>query len=165
MGVDYGETFPLVVQFTSVRVMFAIVYVKDLELHQKDVLGAFMYGDLDKEIYIEVPAGFKDSSRPNLVCKLLKACYGLKRAPRLWHAKIDAFLIGELKFKRSPSDQCLYVKHAAKAIWPIPLYVDDLQITGSDTTAIVWIKGELRQRFEMKDLGGSASPPRTRNLS
>ncbi len=46
---------------------------------------------------MEVPAGFKDPSRPNLVSKLLKALYGLKQAPRLWHAKIDAFLIGEIQ--------------------------------------------------------------------
>ncbi len=35
----------------------------------------------------------------------------------------------------------------------IALYVDDLLIAGNDTAGIVWIKGELRQRFEMKDLG------------
>ncbi len=35
----------------------------------------------------------------------------------------------------------------------IALYVDDLLMAGNDTAAIVWIKGELRQRFEMNDLG------------
>ncbi len=30
---------------------------------------------------------------------------------------------------------------------------DDLLIAGNDTAAILWIKGELRKRFEMKDLG------------
>ena len=35
----------------------------------------------------------------------------------------------------------------------IALYVDDLLIAGRDTTSIEWMKGELRQRFEMKDLG------------
>ncbi len=45
------------------------------------------------------------------------------------------------------------MKHSAKAIMLIALYVDDLMIAGNDTVAIVWIKGELRQRFEMMDLG------------
>ncbi len=79
---------------------------------------------------MEVPAGFRDPSRPNVVRKLLKALYGLKQAPRLWHAKIDAFLIGELEFISSPNDPCLYVKHSAKAIMLIALYVDDLLIAG-----------------------------------
>ncbi len=102
---------------------------------------------------MEVPDGFKDSSRPNLVCKLLKALYGLKQAPRLWHDKIDEFLIGELEFISSPNDPCLYVTHTAKALMIIALYVDDLPIAGNDTVAISWMKGELRKRFEMKDLG------------
>ncbi len=71
-GVDYGETYAPVVKFTSVRVMLATVAVQDLELHQMDVVTAFLHGNLDKDIYMEVPAGFKDPSRPNLVCKLLK---------------------------------------------------------------------------------------------
>ncbi len=71
----------------------------------------------------------------------MKALYGLKQASRLWHAKIDAFLIGELEFKSNPNYPCLYVKHSAKAIMLIALYVDDLLIAGNDTAAIVWIKG------------------------
>ena len=54
----------------------------DLELFQMDVVTAFLNGDLDEDIYMEVPAGFKDPRRPELVCKLLKALYGLKQAPR-----------------------------------------------------------------------------------
>ncbi len=133
--------------------MLATVAVKDLELHHMNVVTAFLHGDLDKDIYMEGHAGFKDTSSPNLVCKLLKALYGLKQTPRLWQAKIDAILIGELKFISRPNDPCLYVKHSAKAIMPIALYADDLLIAGNDTTGIVWITGELRQRFEMKDLG------------
>ncbi len=111
-GVDYGETYAPVAKFTYVPVMFATVAEQDLELHQMDVMTAFLHGDLDKDIYMEVRA----EPRPNLVCKLFKALYGLKQAPRLWHAKIDVFLIGELKFISSPNDPCLYVKHSAKAI-------------------------------------------------
>ncbi len=35
----------------------------------------------------------------------------------------------------------------------IALYVDDLLIAGNEYRSIAWIKGELRKRFEMKDLG------------
>ena len=35
----------------------------------------------------------------------------------------------------------------------IALYVDDLLLAGSDLDAILWMKGELNKRFEMKDLG------------
>ncbi len=52
-----------------------------------DVVTAFLHGDIDKDTYMEVAAGFKDPSRSDIVCKLRKALYGLKQAPRLWHAK------------------------------------------------------------------------------
>ncbi len=66
-GVDYGETYAPVVSFTSVRIMLARVAVGDIELHQMDIVTAVLHGDLDKEISMEIPAGFKDSSRPNLL--------------------------------------------------------------------------------------------------
>ncbi len=70
---DYGETYAPVVKFTSVRVMLATVAINDIELHQMDVVTAFLHGDIDKDIYMEVPAGFKDPSRSDIVCKLRKA--------------------------------------------------------------------------------------------
>ncbi len=76
------------------------------------------------------------------MCKLLTVPYGLKRAPRLWHAKTDAFLIGELKIS-SPNDPYLYEKHSAKAIVLIALYVDELLIAENGTIVVVWIKGEV----------------------
>ncbi len=68
-----------------------------------DLEKAFLHGDLDKSKNMEEPAGFEDPSQPDLMGKLKKA-----EAPRLWHAKIDSFLIGELSFIGSRNDPCLY---------------------------------------------------------
>lgn len=154
-GVDYGETYAPVVKFTSVCVMLAIVAVQDLELHQMDVVTAFLHWDVDKHIYMSVPQGFRNTQQPNVVCKLRKALYGLKQAPRLWHAKINTFLLDRLKFMSSPNDPCLYVKHSTWSIIFIALYVDDLLIAGNDMSSIRWINGEMCKLFEMKDLGES----------
>ncbi len=42
-----------------------------------------MYADMQEEIYMEQPEGFHRwaSGASPLVCKLLKAVYGLKQAP------------------------------------------------------------------------------------
>ncbi len=75
--------------------------------------------------------------------------YGLKQAPRLWHAKIDAFLIDELRFVSSPNDPCFIVCHTTQSIMLIALYADDLLIAGNNSTSIAWIKGELREQFDI----------------
>lgn len=110
-GVDYTETFAPVVKLTSIRIFLATVAVMDLETGQMDVVTAFLNGDLDEDIYMEVPDGFKDPKRPDLVCKLRKALYGLKQAPRQWYAKIHEFLVNDLGFASSPNDPCMYTRH------------------------------------------------------
>jgi hypothetical protein len=43
---------------------------------------AFLYGEIDYNIYIELPSGFDDSSKHVYI--LLKSLYSLKQAPRIW---------------------------------------------------------------------------------
>jgi hypothetical protein len=151
-GFDYEETFAPVVKFTSIRIPFAIVALRDLELHQMDVVTAFLNDDLNGEIFMEQPEGFgvEDSSK---ACKLVKSLYGLKQAPRQWHAKIDGFLVGVLGFSRDVSDKCCNVKIQGGNIAIIALYVDDLLIACNNIGILNEIKEGLSRKFEMKDMG------------
>ena len=151
-GVDYIETYAPVVNIITIRLLFALVAMLDLELDQMDVITAFLYGDIDIVIYMEVPEGLKDPKRPNLVCKLLKSLYGLKHAPRQWYAKIHSFLV-ELGFISSSNDPCLYTLHTSSEFMIIVLYVDDILIAGSKRASIDSIKEKFKARFEMKDMG------------
>ena len=151
-GVDYIETYAPVVNIITIRLLLALVAQLDLELDQMDVITAFLYGDIDIDIYMEVPEGLKDPKRPNLVCKLLKSLYGLKQAPRQWYAKIHSFLV-ELGFISSSNDPCLYTLHTSSELMIIVLYVDDILIAGSKRASIESIKAKFKARFEMKDMG------------
>ena len=51
-GIDYDETFFLIVRLASIRLILAIVTSLDLELHQMDVKTAFLNGGLEEEIYM-----------------------------------------------------------------------------------------------------------------
>ena len=50
----------------------------NLEFEQLDVKSAFLHGDLDAEIFMEQPEGFKVKRKENMVCNLKKSLYGLK---------------------------------------------------------------------------------------
>ena len=80
-GLDYNETFATVVKPMSYKALFAFAAAQDWEIEQMDVKTAFLYGDLDEEIYIEQPEGSEDGT--DRVCLLKKALYGLKQSLRI----------------------------------------------------------------------------------
>ena len=77
-GIDYDEVFSPVVRHTSIKVVLALVALQDLELEQLDVKTTFLHGNLEEEIFMEQPEGFKKPGTENLVCRLKKSLYGLK---------------------------------------------------------------------------------------
>jgi hypothetical protein len=83
-GVDYNETFAPVAKFVSIRCIFALATIEDMEIHQMDVKIAFLNGDLEDENNMEQPEGFTQEGE-HLVCKLHKSLYGLKQSPRAWN--------------------------------------------------------------------------------
>lgn len=57
-GIDLTKTTLLVVAVTSLQALLAIAIERDMEIKQLDVDLAFLYGDLNKEIYLKQPEGF-----------------------------------------------------------------------------------------------------------
>jgi len=57
-GIDYEETFSPVARFETFRLLIALAVLHDWELKALDVKTAFLFGELDKEIYLEQPEGF-----------------------------------------------------------------------------------------------------------
>ena len=83
-GVDYLNTYAPVVKLASIRILLALAVIYELEIHQMDVVMAFLAGELKEKIYMEPPEGFKaGEDNDDLVCLLQKSLYGLKQAPRV----------------------------------------------------------------------------------
>ena len=71
----YMQTHALFVSIITVQIFFAVTLQMDLEIEQMDVVTDFLYGDLDEDIFMEVPDGLTDNNQPSLVCRLLKSIY------------------------------------------------------------------------------------------
>lgn len=83
-GIDYQETFAPVAKLNTIRVLLSLAANQDWPLHQLDIKNAFFNGDLEEEVYMEIPPGLETSSNFNRVCRLKKSLYGLKQSPRAW---------------------------------------------------------------------------------
>jgi len=151
-GLDFNETFAPVAEFTTIRCIPAMTAANGWGLHQMDVKTAFLNGDLDEEVYMEQPDGFVDPMYPEKVCRLLQALYGLKKAPKMWYAKLDDFLKSQ-GFDNIDPDPCLYLLMDDGEIIIVLVYVDHLLLVASSLAAIYKIKDALHKSFEMKDLG------------
>ncbi|KAL0394319.1 UNVERIFIED_CONTAM: Retrovirus-related Pol polyprotein from transposon TNT 1-94 [Sesamum latifolium] len=92
-----------------------------------DVKTAFLYGELEEEIYMDQPEGFVAHGNKRKVCKLVKSLYRLKQAPKQWYKKFDKTILA-FGFTVNENDKCIY-------------YI------------ITKTKSFLKNKFEMKDIG------------
>ena len=77
-GIDYIKVFSSIVKMTTIKLVLSIIAVEDLRLEQLDVKTSFLHGDLDEDIYMQQPEGFKAFGREKFVCRLQKSLYRLK---------------------------------------------------------------------------------------
>jgi hypothetical protein len=130
-GIDYEEMFSPVARYTSMRTIIALAAKMKWKLHWMDVNTTFLNGVIKDEVYIERPQVFGVEDRKTHVCRLKKALYGLRQAPKAWYGRIDSFLTS-LGFTKSKADSNLYFKVMNDEPVILLLYVDDLFLTGEE---------------------------------
>ncbi|RVX02276.1 Retrovirus-related Pol polyprotein from transposon RE1 [Vitis vinifera] len=136
----------------TVRILLSLTTHYNWQLLQYDVKNAFLHGDLDEEIYMNIPSRFEGNTS-NTVCKLKKAIYGLKQSPRAWFGRF-AKVMKESGYKQSQGDHTLFIKHsAAGGVITLLVYVDDIIMTGNDEREKHEVKQRLAIEFEIKELG------------
>ena len=116
------------------RLILAQAALEDLHMTSIDISHAFINGDLDEEIYMKPPPGFKEGDWGE-VLHLLKSLYGLKQSARMWNKKLHSAL-QDLGFNRIRSDPSLYVYERGEVRIYMPVYVDDITIVSCSQPAI-----------------------------
>jgi hypothetical protein len=96
-----------VVKPISYKLLFALTAAYNLKIEQINVKTAFLYSEIDANIYIKQPEGFCSKKRPEQVCKLKKALYGLKQALYVWYNTLTNYL-NTLGFTLFTADNCIF---------------------------------------------------------
>jgi hypothetical protein len=86
-GQGFEATHSAVAKYPTLHALLSIATHENMELHQIDVVGAYLQGDLDEEIYMSPPDGLKVKGKEGWSLRLRKPLYGLKQAGRQWKKK------------------------------------------------------------------------------
>ena len=152
-GVDYYETFALVAKLNTVRLLIALAAMYQWELSQFDVKNAFLHGELEEDVYMAIPPGYKLHENPSHVCHLKKSLYGLKQSPRAWFGKFSSTLLAA-GYSQSEGDHTLFFKRSQDSkIDVLIVYVDDIIVTRNDVYEIRNLKRHFTSNFDIKSLG------------
>ena len=101
---------------------------------------------------MDLPPGFEDNERNNLVCKLKRSLYGLKQSPRVWFKRFTRTVKGH-DFTQGQIDHTLLFRHSSNGKISILIaYVDDIILTGNDLEEMERLQGVMAREFEIKDL-------------
>ncbi|GJZ51502.1 putative ribonuclease H-like domain-containing protein [Tanacetum coccineum] len=74
-GIDYDEVFAPVARIEAIRLFLAFASYMGFLVYQLDVKSAFLYGEIEEEVYVTQPKGFEDPYFPKHVYRVVKALY------------------------------------------------------------------------------------------
>ena len=100
------EVFSPVINHTVIRWIVSIANTFNLQLIALDVKTAFLYVDLESEVFISIPEGLVVDDDV-VALKLNKAIYGLKVSSKIWFRRLSSTLV-EMGFRQFIPDQCVF---------------------------------------------------------
>ncbi|GJZ94634.1 putative ribonuclease H-like domain-containing protein [Tanacetum coccineum] len=77
-----------------------------MDYDEMDVKSAFLYGEIEEEVYVTQPKGFEDPYFPKHVYKVVKALYGLHQAPRAWDILLVQVYVDDIIFGSTNKAWC-----------------------------------------------------------
>ena len=140
------------VWFETVKMIIALAVLKNWHITGLDVKSAFLYRELDEELYMEQPEGFKVKDQEHKVMHLKHAIYGLKQAVLAWWKVLDESM-ASLGCTQLLSDSGLFV-NKDKSIVAI-VYVDDVLFMGANKKSLLELKQCFMKIWECRDLGNT----------
>ncbi|GJT82822.1 putative ribonuclease H-like domain-containing protein [Tanacetum coccineum] len=151
-GIDYDEVFSPVARTEAIRLFLAYAFFMGFMVYQMYMKSAFLYGQIEEEVYVCQPLGFEDPDYPDMVYKVIKALYGLHKAPRAWYETLANYLLGN-GFHRGKIDQKLFIKKKKGDILLVQIYVDDIIFGFTKKELCTEFEKLMKDKFQMSSMG------------
>jgi len=126
----------------------------DMEMHQIDIKGAYLNGELTNRevIYMSQPPGYHAPNSPRLVCRLRKTLYGLKQSGHRWYQRLVDIMLRHLGFTRCDVDQAVFFRRQGWAVIIVLVHVDDCTIAATSMVLIADFKARISEHVDITDL-------------
>ncbi|KAF5477554.1 hypothetical protein F2P56_004181, partial [Juglans regia] len=104
-GFDYQKTFSPVAKLTIVRLFLALAGIYKWHLYQLDVHNAFLHGDLDEKIYMDLPPGYQiqGESSPSKDRRLVYITYDVSILSQFMNKPSQIHMVAAYRILRDSS--------------------------------------------------------------
>lgn len=147
-GFNYFDISSPTLNVDLIRLIIAFAIKNNYHIHSLDIKSAYLNADIDTDIYVKPPIGFKISNE--YIYKLQKGLYGLKQSGLLWFKKFTS-IIKSLNFIQSIIEPTIFYNIDRSII--LAIYVDDMIITSKSVKLIKEFVLKLEQHLSLKYLG------------
>lgn len=113
-----------------------------------DVKTAYLYSEINENVYVTLPPGFEKEYDENTVLKLNKSMYGLPQSGRNWYNKFKKTLLN-IGFKQLISENCIFIRKIDNEFTAVIIYVDDFTVIYNNDKAYNVIIKLLNRSFEL----------------
>ncbi|GKC38211.1 retrovirus-related pol polyprotein from transposon TNT 1-94 [Tanacetum coccineum] len=124
-GINYDEVFAPMARIEAIRLFLAFASFMGFIVYQMDVKSAFLYGTIDKEVYVSQPPSFVDPDHPKK----------------------------EHGYRRGTIDKTLFIKKDKKDIMLVQVYVDDIIFGSTRKSWCDEFEALMKGIFQMSSIG------------
>ncbi len=145
-------TYSSVVSWDSVKIAFLIAALNDINIMACDIGNVYLNAPCREQIWFVAGAECGENYK-GMVCKLVKALYGLKSSGASWRTMFWMFITNKMHFTPTRADPDVYLRVAHKPDGTpcykyLLAYVDDILALSHDPTGIM---KDIGKEFQIKD--------------
>ena len=155
LSVDFTDNFAPMVNDITFHLMLSRKLIEKLSTRIIDVEMAFLYRELEDEIYMEAPAVYAECEyeiEEDKVFILDKGIYSLVQAAQQYWKNL--FFHEEIGFKLCRADPCFRYKKNEKGIYMMSIYVDDNFLVGQEEACKIKSTFKFKIQIEENDYLG-----------